>query len=416
MGSLGHFLTPDEAKFAYMATDGWAIGVNAVALSGQLREGGGYDFGHYFEDQAWSNWDEAVRTFCMRTCIVDEFDTELAKALSGRDDASTVMDSLSKSNSFLSHQYGDTYRYHHLFREFLREKLETSGIDTSALNKTAAQYYKDHGDTFRALRYWLDSGDYKGTNSYLFLFLFRGQNSGVADYADFLRTFFTDELSAKAFREAPVLHVLYAWYYYLTSRYEEYASHMDAILKNLPRIAKAGNEFLEFAMLAFHVDYRKSLQSQVRAYHIFGGFLKKHAPEGLATNIASFTHNLPYLHRSNRDYSEIALDFGILDKINNTFAPLLGLEWTYIRPGLNASFAYERNQLKDALTLNDNVLRRITEENKVNGRICVMVLRHSILWQLGRKQEADVAMDDLSALTESCAQYFIPNLNAYRTS
>ena len=45
------------------------------------------------------------------------------------------------------------------------------------------------------------------------------------------------------YTSAPVLHVLYAWYYYLTSRYEEYAKHMDAILLNLPRIAKAGNEF-----------------------------------------------------------------------------------------------------------------------------------------------------------------------------
>ena len=45
-------------------------------------------------------------------------------------------------------------------------------------------------------------------------------------------------------------------------------THLDVykrqIMRNLPRIARAGNEFVEFAMLAFHVDYRKSLKKQVQ--------------------------------------------------------------------------------------------------------------------------------------------------------
>lgn len=174
----------------YMATDGWAIGVNAIALSGKVAGSGGDGFARFFENMAWNAWDAELQNFCMRTSIADEFDTELAAALSGRDDAHAVMEDLSRSNSFLSRLHGDTYRYHHLFQEFLQKQLKSSGTDEAMLYKTAARYYKDHEDYSRALRFWLQSGDYKGTDNFLFLFLFRGHKNGVADYADFLHGFF----------------------------------------------------------------------------------------------------------------------------------------------------------------------------------------------------------------------------------
>ena len=413
--TLGRFLTAEEANLAYMATDGWAIGVNAVAKSGQFSRSGSYDFARFFEELTWNTWDNSLRDFCVRVSIADEFDTELAQKLSGRGDALDIMENMSRSNSFLSRLYGDTYRYHHLFQEFLHKKLAESADGTSDLYKTAAQYYKDKGDYSRALRYWLMSGDYGGTDNFLFMFLFRGDKNGVADYSDFLNSFFSEKLPDNAPREAPVLHVLYAWHHYLTSHFDEYAKHMDAIILNLPRIARAGNEFVEYAMLAFHVDYRKSLKTQVRLFNIFGKVLKRYTQAGLATSIASFTHNMPYMHRSNRDYAEIALNPKILDRINNTFAPLLGKEWIYIRPGLLVNFEYERNNLQEALSQNTEVLALITQENRPDGRICVMLLHHSILWQLGRFMAAKEALDSLSEFVNAAAPHFIPNLNAYRT-
>jgi LuxR family maltose regulon positive regulatory protein len=168
-------------------------------------------------------------------------------------------------------------------------------------------------------------------------------------------------------------------------------------------------------MLAFHVDYRKSLKKQVQLYSVFGMALKKFTQEGLATNIASFTHNLPYMHRSNRDYSEIALDPEILSKIDGTFAPLLGPEWSYLRPGILVGFTYEKNRLEEALRENEIVMGLLTEESKADGRICVTVLQHSILWQLGRREEARRVMDGFRNFVDASAQYFIPNLAAYET-
>ena len=70
------------------------------------------------------------------------------------------------------------------------------------------------------------------------------------------------------------------------------------------------------------------------------------------------------MHRSNRDYSEIARNPKILDTIDHTYAPLLGAEWGYLRPGILASFTYERSQLEAALLQNTEVLGLIGPEYK----------------------------------------------------
>ena len=76
---------------------------------------------------------------------------------------------------------------------------------------------------------------------------------------------------------------------------------------------------------------------------------------------------------------------------------------------------HERNRLEAALVQNTKVLNLIRADNKPDGRICVMVFQNSILWQMGRYEEAGKAMDDRDAFFNESAQYFLPNLTAYRT-
>lgn len=415
--SLGHALSDKDAACAYEITDGWAIGVNALAKSGELSIYTGDGFSGYFKAQVWDKWDEGLQDFCLKTAVADEFTPALAAALTGREDAGMLMEQLSRTNSFISCLHGDTYRYHHLFQDFLRDMLAQSSLDMSALYKAAADYYKEQSDYTTALRFRLNSGDFKDMDDYLLLFLFENHRGIVADYADFLRPFFVQEFPPRAYKDFPALHVLSAWYYYLTSRHKEYAVHMDAIIRNLPRIARINGKFVEFAILAFSVDYRLSMKEKAKKYNMFGRFVKRYTPEGLATSIASFSHNMPYMHRSNLDYSDLALDKNALGLIDKTFARLLGAEWTYIRPGLEACFMYERNMLTDALVKNAQALNLITEQSKIEGRLCAEVMQHTILWQFGSSHnaQADAALERLTQLADTEAQFFLPNLQAYKT-
>lgn len=414
--TTGHFLTETEAHFVLLATDGWAIGINAMSKSGHLKDGGdGYDFSRYFKAQLWDRWEQDLKDFCLSTSIVDEFNPEMATALSGREDSREVMDYLSRTNSFLSLLHDDTYRYHHLFQDFLRSHLLEEGMDVKRLYRTAANYYRKNNDYTRAIKFSLDSGDFENIDTYLYYFLFHNQRGSVKDYAEFLRPFFEKDFPKQVYRNAPVLHVLSAWFYYLTSRHQEFARHMDAIILNLPRIAKVGSAFVEFAILAFSVDYRTTIHKKLQQFSTFGRFLKKHTPEGLATSIASYTQNLPYIHRSNFDYSDLALPPDVLDDIDHTFGPLLGAEWIYLKPALRACFLYERNQMDKALEMIQFALKHMREDNKIEGRISVILLNHSILWQLGEKEKAQAIFHKLTTLVNQEAQFFLPNLKAYET-
>jgi LuxR family maltose regulon positive regulatory protein len=96
------------------------------------------------------------------------------------------------------------YRYHHIFQDFLRKKFRENK-KSGLFYKKAAEYYKENGDCTLALRYMIDSGDWKSIDSYLLLFLFKNKQGGIADYADFLRGFFEEDFPAKAYREMPAL-------------------------------------------------------------------------------------------------------------------------------------------------------------------------------------------------------------------
>lgn len=413
--SVGLFLTPDETRLVYAATEGWAIGVAALAKSGPSpRASSHYLFASYFEEQVWSTWDENLRAFCLATSVADSFDPDLAALLSGRDDAREVMDSLARSNTFLSRLYGDTYRYHHLFQDFLRDKALADGIDRAALCKRAAEHFRTHGDYTRALRFWLESGEFHGMDTYLLLFLFENNRGSVADYADFLRTLEIESLADDAYRACPPLRVLAAWYTYLTSQREAYEHHMDELYRTLPLIAVSDSRFVEFVILAYSVDHRTTIVEKAKKFSMFSRFVKRFTPEGLATAIASFTHNLPYPHRSNLDYSAIALEEGGMDLLGRTFAQLLGAEWSYIYPLMPACFAYERNRLDEALDGFDEAWRALVPENKEDGRICILLMRHAALWQMA-DDGAQAALEELSSFVEQKAPYFLPNLKAYRT-
>jgi LuxR family maltose regulon positive regulatory protein len=418
-GKLGVSLTQKQSRTVFNMTEGWVMGVNAVAHSGGINSGSeiyGFDFSGYFETQIWSGWTPDLRKFCLDTAVLDEFSPELAKVMTEREDAAEILEELSRTNSFLSCIHYDLYRYHHIFQDFLRRKL-IGNKRASLLNKRAAEYYKEQSDYTRALRYMIDSGDWKSIDGYLLLFLFKNRRGGISDYADFLRRFFEDDFPEKAYREMPVLHVLAAWYYYITGHHEEFAFHMDSIIKKLPAIAKAGNEFVEFSILAFSVDFRKTMKQKAQLYGLFRGLLKKYTPDGLATTIASYTHGLPIIARSNVDYNEFALNPDWMTLLQNTFAPLLGAEWEYLRPLMNATFAYECGQFTEALMLIDETEGLIKPTHKIDGRICAAFMKCLILSHMGKlkSEETEVAFLGLTNLVETEAMDFLQNLKAYKT-
>ena len=415
--SLGRFLSPEEAQFAFVSTDGLAIGVNAAAISGQIEPGKSASlFAQYFEDNIWNTWDERTRDFCLKTSVLDEFTPDFAKRLTGYDDAPEIMERLSRTNAFLSHLHEDVYRFHHLFQEFLRDKSLRSDVDVVTLYKTAAEYYRENGNYSMALRFWLDSGDYKGADAFLLLFMFHNNHGDIAGYVDFLRMYFIRDFPEKAFHDFPALHVCCAWYYYMTSQYREYEKHADAGYKHIARIALSDPKFVEFAILMYSVDHRSRFLEKLKRFGVFGKLVKRFSSEGIIRNIASCTHNLPYAHKCSFDYCDVFADPKGVDKVRRSmFTTLCGDQSEYMIRLATAGVLYEKNDLGRALTETEWLLSAETEQNSVELRVSSKILRHTVLLHSGRKSDADVAFSILNEFANTTAPFFLSNLEAYKT-
>jgi len=415
--SLGYFISPEEAQFAYVSTDGLAIGVNAITMSGHIELGKGANvFARYFEDNIWNTWEERTRIFCLKSSIVDELTPVLAYRLTGFEDSTEIMERLSRSNAFLSHLREDVYRFHHLFQEFLRDKAQRSGVDVSALCKIAAEYYREYDDYSMALRFWVDSGDYKGGDTFLLLFMFHNNHGNVAEYVDFLRMYFIREFPEEAFKGFPALHVCCAWYYYMTSQYKEFEKHADAGYKHIAGIAMYDPKFVEFAMLMYSVDHRSRMLEKLKKFGAFGKLVVRFTSEGIVRNIASCTHNLPYAHKSSFDYCiDHAHPNGMELVRKSFFTHLCGDQSEVILRLSEAGFHYEQNDLERALAGADWLSGAMTAHNSVELQVSAKLLRHTVLSHMGRKAEAEKALSELEAFIDTYAPFFSFNFEAYKT-
>ena len=161
----GTSLTPAQGAELAALTEGWPasvvlaalaavwVGVDAVedALADpRLKQ----DVFSYLAEQVYSRQDVDVRTFLRRTCCLDSITPELAARLTDRDDAHAVLHHLQTRGvfTFAADQEG-AFRYHSLFREFLRHKCiqEEGTTRFRCLQIATAHAVEESGNAERAV-------------------------------------------------------------------------------------------------------------------------------------------------------------------------------------------------------------------------------------------------------------------------
>lgn len=129
-------LTPEEASIIGDRTEGWAAGLVIAFLlieeGGNVQEsvsqlsGGSRDFDRYFRNEVFNHWPGEIRNFLIHTSILDRLTGSLCRAVTGRQDSAEILQGLAEGNSFIIplDRKNKWFRYHHLFAEFLRARLE----------------------------------------------------------------------------------------------------------------------------------------------------------------------------------------------------------------------------------------------------------------------------------------------------
>ncbi|HYD62625.1 MAG TPA: AraC family transcriptional regulator ligand-binding domain-containing protein [Noviherbaspirillum sp.] len=197
-------LSGPQIKALIGRTEGWAAGLRMAALSmahGQDRgrfisnfSGQDRNVIDFLVDEVLTNQSVATQSFLMHTAILERFNAELCDVITGRSDSRAVLDELERNHLFLvslepTHSW---YRYHHLFADLLRSRLDRmdSG-QAKVLHRRAAAWYIERrhpSDAFHHARLAGDAQLFAGIiDRFAMDLLSRGSVKTVRDWMRYLQ-------------------------------------------------------------------------------------------------------------------------------------------------------------------------------------------------------------------------------------
>jgi LuxR family transcriptional regulator, maltose regulon positive regulatory protein len=162
----GIHLSEDDLDRLTALSEGWpaAIRLAAQAVRGSRDPSAALDtfvdtdhaVAEYLTGEVLSPLPGDQWEFLRRASVADELTVGLATALTGREDAAAVLESLARSRSLISRSRSDGDRYHlHAFlRSYLRADLRRHLPTVLAeAHRTAARWFAEHGDPRRAVEH-----------------------------------------------------------------------------------------------------------------------------------------------------------------------------------------------------------------------------------------------------------------------
>ena len=120
-------------------------------------------------DEVFRQQPAAVQNFLLQTSILERFTAPLCDALRAGDeerpatDSRAILRAVDQANLFLIplDTSREWYRYHHLFADLLRHRLELDGrYDVAGLHQRASRWYLEHGYTAEAIDHALATANW----------------------------------------------------------------------------------------------------------------------------------------------------------------------------------------------------------------------------------------------------------------
>ena len=231
----------DTVAALLAATEGWATGLYLAALT--LRGGSPDEWlpdvrgdqraiAAYLLDEVLARQPADLQRFLLETSILDELTGPLCAAVTGRADAGAVLARLARENLFVSalDDREERYRYHHLFADLLRSRLERLEPDRPPqLHRLAAAWYEAHLDAEPAVRHYLAAGDVAATAGLAEGAVDALLNSNLSESARRLVRLYTEE----QLLAYPALAIAAGWVYSSAPATREEERHWARLMEGL---------------------------------------------------------------------------------------------------------------------------------------------------------------------------------------
>jgi len=263
-------LAPQEITALQDRTEGWIAGLQMAAISMQARlkaqgpesvssfiktfSGSNRFVLDYLVDEVLNQQSEEVRSFLHETSILDQLSAPLCDAVIGKPGSQTFLDQLERANLFLIplDEEQRWYRYHNLFAEFLRKRLNQFGVERlHQLHKRASDWYARNRMYSEAIRHALAAGDIERVHQSV-----AGDALAMVEnteLSDMLRQF--EELPDYQDSPDPWIFIAYAW----AKAYADPSTGIDDLMQQVERVLVSVEEDSEKRHLSCHL-------AAIRAY------------------------------------------------------------------------------------------------------------------------------------------------------
>ena len=171
---MGLDLGASEVVALEARTEGWIAALQLAALSIQGRDDvAGFIAGFagddryivdYLVEEVLHRQPEEVRSFLLGTSILDRLTGSLCDAVTGQAGGKAMLQALDRANLFLVplDDRRQWYRYHQLFADVLRARLQDEQPDRVAeLHRRASDWSEQHGDRSEAIRHAMAGEDFE---------------------------------------------------------------------------------------------------------------------------------------------------------------------------------------------------------------------------------------------------------------
>jgi len=238
-------LAPEVLRQIHEHTEGWAVALQLAALwvaSGQTDECHFLDgfsssprgIASWLTEQVLEHLPIDLRDFMLRTSLLNRFDATLADAVLERSDSARQ---LARLDAFLGLLIplqvtsGASFRWHHLFADYLQSQLQRHCPEQiPGLHRRAAQWLDTNGDLLGAVKHALRAGEV--TLAIAFIAKAGGWglvlDKGLGYVRPLLRQFSPEQI-----REVPVLNVTQAYVHIKLGEFTA-AQHLLAHYEALP--------------------------------------------------------------------------------------------------------------------------------------------------------------------------------------
>ncbi len=171
---MGLKLSGDQVATLENRTEGWIAGLQLVGLSMQNRDdtngfisafaGDDRYIIDYLVDEVLTQRPQGTKDFLLQTSILERMTGSLCDAVTGQEGGEKVLQGLERANLFIVplDNRRRWYRYHHLFADLLRQRLEesTPPKEIESLHQRASQWYEENDFLVEAVEHALAAEDF----------------------------------------------------------------------------------------------------------------------------------------------------------------------------------------------------------------------------------------------------------------